>query len=92
MCMFVLHFLGFQDTFNQKFLYNFQTPACAQSKTDKICILGLKLADALTKVCLGITFVEIECNLIIMIKNDSFVYQSANFDPRIKILLYLYFA
>ena len=52
----------------------------------------IKIGECINKVCLGITFVEIECNLIIMIKNDSFVYQSANFDPRIKILLYLYFA
>ena len=71
----------------------FITPACAKFRNDKMCILGLKLVDALTIGWIGITFVEIERNLVIMwYKVDSFVYQSANFDPRIKILFFLNFS
>ena len=42
----------------------FNTLACAQSKNDKMCILGLKLGDALTKVWISVIFVAIECNLL----------------------------
>ena len=51
-------------------------------KNDKICILGLELANSLPKVQLGITSV----------KSDSFVYHSASFEPRIEILLFLIFS
>ena len=44
----------------------FNSPACAKSKSDKMCILGLELAITLQKVLLGITFVEIECDLVII--------------------------
>ena len=50
-------------------------------KNDKICILGLELANSLPKVQLGITSV----------KSDSFVYHSASFEPRIEILLFFDF-
>ena len=71
----------------------FNTPADAQFKNDKMCILGLKLGNALTKVWIGIIFVEIECDLVIKwYKVTFFLYQSANFDPGINILLFLNFA
>ena len=37
----------------------FNSPACRESINNKICILGLKLANAFPKGQLGITFVEI---------------------------------
>ena len=49
-----------------RFCTVFNTPACAQLKNDKMCILGLKLVNAFTKVCIGITFAEIVSNLVIM--------------------------
>ena len=54
----------------------FNTPACVQFKNEKMCILGLKLVNAFTKVWIGI----------------KFVYQSTNFDTRIKILPFLNFS
>ena len=76
-----------------RFCTVFNTPACAQLKNDNICILELKLVNALTKEWIRITFVEIECNFsLFIIQSDSYVYQSANFDPRIKITVCLHFA
>ena len=49
-----------------RFCTVFNTPVCPQSKNDKMCILGLKLVNAFTKVCIGITFAEIVSNLVIM--------------------------
>ena len=48
-----------------RFCTVFNTPVDAQFKNDKMCILGLKLGNALTKVWIGIIFVEIECDLVI---------------------------
>ena len=72
-----------------RFCTVFNTPACAQFKNDNMCILGSKLGNALTNVWIDIIFVEIECNFIIMWYK---VYQSTNFDPRIKISPFLNFA
>ena len=52
----------------------FNTPACKQLKNYKMCILGLKLGNALTNVWIGIIFVEIECNLVIMWKKATLLY------------------
>ena len=88
-----LHFLGSQNILKKWGCTFFNSQACAESKNNKICILGSRLVNALIKVWLGTTFVEIECNLVFfLIQSDSYVYQSANFDPRIKISVFLHFA
>ena len=62
-----LHFFGFQDTLKRGFYTIFNSPRCAESKNNKICILKLELVKAIPKVHIGITFVQIECNLVIKI-------------------------
>ena len=52
----------------------FNSLTIAESKNIKIYILDLKLANALTKVWGGITFVEIECNLVIMWYKVTLLY------------------
>ena len=52
----------------------FNSQACGDSKNIKILILELKSANALTKVWLGITFVEIECNLGIIQYKVTLLY------------------
>ena len=47
---FVFTFSRLQKPLKKRFCAVFNTPACAKSKNDKMCILGLKLANALTKV------------------------------------------
>ena len=47
---------------------------CAESKNNKIIILGSKLANGLTKALLGITFVEIGCNWVIMLYKVTLLY------------------
>ena len=46
----------------------------AESNNIKIYILDSKLANALTKVWVGITFVEIECNLVIIQYKVTLLY------------------
>ena len=51
----------------KKWFYTvFDNPSCKETKIDKICILGLELANVLTKVQLGITFLEIKSDLVIL--------------------------
>ena len=52
----------------------FNSPAIAESKNIQINILDIKLANALTKVWVGITFVEIECNLVIIQYKVTLLY------------------
>ena len=57
-----------------RFCAVFYVLACAQFKNDKLCILGLKFENALTKVWICIIFVEIECNLVIMWYRVTLLY------------------
>ena len=47
---FVFTFSRFQNPLKKRVCTVFNTPDCAKSKNDKMCIPGLKLANALTKV------------------------------------------
>ena len=47
---FVFTFSRLQKPLKKRVGTVFNTPACAKSKNDKMCILGLKLVNALTRV------------------------------------------
>ena len=87
MLTFVFTFSRLPRHFKKRFCTVFNTLACALSKNDKMCILGLKLANALTNVWIGITFVEIECNLVIMLYKVTLLY----INPPILILEWKYY-
>ena len=58
----------------KEFYTIFNSPGCEESKDNKIFILGLELVNVLPKVHIGITFVKIECNLVIIWYKVNLLY------------------
>ena len=83
---FVFTFSRLPRHFKKEFYTIFNSLGCAESKDNKIFILGLELVNVLPKVYIGITFVQIECNLVIICYKVNLLY----IIPPILILEYKY--